>query len=76
MPAFRRQMPRKERPVRLICHLRLTKDEIEQLEAALRSLVAAAPSRERPFLLALHFAAGETRWVDPASGPGCALELR
>ncbi len=33
MPARRRQMPRKERPVRLICHLRLTKDEIEQLEA-------------------------------------------
>ncbi len=33
MPARRRQMPRKERPVRLICHLRLTKDEIKQLEA-------------------------------------------
>ncbi len=33
MPARRRQMPRKERPVRLICHLRLTKAEIKQLEA-------------------------------------------
>ncbi len=33
MPARRRQMPRKERPVRLICHMRLTQGEIKQLEA-------------------------------------------
>ncbi len=33
MPARRRQMPRQQRPVRLTCHLHLTKAEIKQLEA-------------------------------------------
>ncbi len=65
-------------PGGLLCHTGTAELALlsEPKDPALRSLVAAAPSRERPFFLALHFAAGGARWVDPASGPDCALELR